>query len=342
MKIYLRKRGKNIEIAFDPAETTQSTLYEDSSNVELNYNLKNNSVTVTVTAVNSFFTDDITAGARLYMNSTGTDVLINTKALFDINYPLVFPSGGSGSIPTLGQVVTVGNQFDDVAIVGNDNTNNIGVLMNADGSTDAGFFVVESIIGSPNESELIMNKLEIRKGNPVENLGRMTKDGLFFESYNNPGASAGNNLQIKANLNTLDRPEIVFENLGAGGFKHTLTYSRAINIKNTSSQLPAINDGILSVMNPSDVQSINLAAGPATISNVEEERIVIITAGSSTNDLDIDTTGFSDNMLIRLLVQSSPVSITSATAIYGNTNINQEGLYFITYNAGTGIYLSHV
>jgi hypothetical protein len=95
-------------------------------------------------------------------------------------------------------------------------------------------------------------------------------------------------------------------------------------------------------MNPSDVQSINLAAGPATISNVEEERIVIITAGSSTNDLDIDTTGFSDNMLIRLLVQSSPVSITSATAIYGNTNINQEGLYFITYNAGTGIYLSHV
>lgn len=113
MKITLTKSGKNVRISFDPTETTQPDLLEDSSNVEVSYQNLNNTVSVQVTGNNYFTTSDITASNQLYMDSGSGPVLINSKALFLANYPLVFPNGGGGPVttPNIDQVLAQGGSL---------------------------------------------------------------------------------------------------------------------------------------------------------------------------------------------------------------------------------------
>jgi hypothetical protein len=100
MKITLTKAGKNVRISFDPTETTQPDMLEDSANVEVTYQNLNNNVTVSIMGGGNFQTGNITTGLFLYMDSGSGPVLINSKALFNTNYALVFPNGGGGPVTT--------------------------------------------------------------------------------------------------------------------------------------------------------------------------------------------------------------------------------------------------
>jgi hypothetical protein len=113
MKITLTKAGKNIRISFDPTETTQPDMLEDSANVEVTYQNLNNNVTVSISGGANFQTGNITTGTFLYMDSGSGPVLINSKALFLTNYPLVFPSGGGGPVttPNIDQVLAQGGSL---------------------------------------------------------------------------------------------------------------------------------------------------------------------------------------------------------------------------------------
>lgn len=113
MKITLTKAGKNVRISFDPTETTQPDMLEDSANVEVTYQNLNNNVTVSITGGANFQTGNITTGNFLYMDSGSGPVLINSKALFLTNYPLVFPNGGGGPVttPDIDQVLAQGGSL---------------------------------------------------------------------------------------------------------------------------------------------------------------------------------------------------------------------------------------
>lgn len=329
MKIYLRKYGKNVQIAFDPTETTQPDFYEDSANVEVYYNTKNNTVTVTIQGTGSFYTTSITASNQLYMNSAGTDVLINSKVLFDTNYPLVFPSGGSGSTPTLGQVVTAGNSFDDDRIVGNDNTNNTEVTVNADGINEPGFYILDGA-GNPYDSKFTRSKLIIQRGtNPAlyDYAAEYAARRLFM--YDNI-AAAPFSVEISADTT----PKLEITNIGTAA--HSLGWE--LPTSNVTQTMPK-NSGDIALQDPPNLGLINLSSSNYT-PNVDENCIIIINAVGS-GDLVLDSSTFADRKTLTLLVRAKPFTVTSSSVIWGSTNVNSEGLFYITY-VNSEFFLSHI
>ena len=94
-QIGISKAGKNVNIQITTSENTTLNFFEDSSNVEMIYNLYANAVTLTINTGGTFTTGDISGGGVLYMES----VDVTNNGTFITQYNLVFPSpSGSGTI----------------------------------------------------------------------------------------------------------------------------------------------------------------------------------------------------------------------------------------------------
>ena len=131
--LYLTKSGRNVQIlAYDDVTNQARNFYEDSSNVELIYNLYNNRVTLNIKGNFNFTTDDIINNDVLYIDSGSGQILIKDNGNFNAQYSLLFLSGGSGPIttPNLQAVLNQGNSGDSSG-----GTNELVISDNAGGYT---------------------------------------------------------------------------------------------------------------------------------------------------------------------------------------------------------------
>jgi len=96
--LLLTKQGRNISIVAIDDTTRVRYFFEDSSNVELIYNVYNNRVTLNIKGNFSYTTDDISGGGVLSIDSGTGAVDITNYNDFQINYTLLFlNTGGSGT-----------------------------------------------------------------------------------------------------------------------------------------------------------------------------------------------------------------------------------------------------
>jgi len=88
---------------------------------------------------------------------------------------------------------------------------------------------------------------------------------------------------------------------------------------------------------------VKLGNGSITPS-IQKNSIIQVTGGDNSNSIILDSSVWKDKVTLTLCVQDTPCNFTlgQGSAIYGNTNINTTGLYYVTYLATTdSFYLSH-
>ena len=349
MKLYLRKKGKNVEIEFQSDNNTTVNLYEDSANVDINYTA-NNSVIVSVFGVGSFIVSDITADARLYMNSAGTDVLINSKALFDTNYPLVFPNAGSGAAQTLDQVLSTGdtavnkyaNFYDSLSAL------NSTLAIGNTGLPEIAF--VEGVLtGTPYNNNISARQILLSQGATnesgvvMDNFSALTPNLLAYR-FETPDLLHQIDIGINQTANPQPskpaiRRKFVDSVTPANNYEHDLFFpdNLAFNIEQT---LPT-NGGDIALQDP-PYTAANLSSGNYTPTVFQNT--VLCVDGSAGNNVILDSSLWGDRKTLTLMVRTSPVDIAASgsSAILGNPNINQTGLYYISYNlTNDEFYLSH-
>lgn len=110
---YITKLGCNVSIkVYDNDSGTYITYFEDSSNVLMQLNPFSSIASIQIKGTTAFTSLNITANNCLYMNSSGSDILISDESAFTLNYALVFAcatGGGGGGNQNLQQVTDVGN-----------------------------------------------------------------------------------------------------------------------------------------------------------------------------------------------------------------------------------------
>jgi hypothetical protein len=98
MLITLTKLGRNCQVVFyNTVNNNTQTFQEDSANIECNYNVLNDVVSVAIKGRTQATTTSIVDNDVLYINTGTGDILIKTYSEFLINYALLFlNAGGTG------------------------------------------------------------------------------------------------------------------------------------------------------------------------------------------------------------------------------------------------------
>ena len=110
--ITLTKLGNNINAKIvDNTLNLEVNYYEDSSNLTLVYNIKNNTVTLSIKGTTSYTTPNINANNCLYFD-TGILSLIDDKNNFDFFYKFLFPAAAA-TINGIDTVLSQGEAFTD-------------------------------------------------------------------------------------------------------------------------------------------------------------------------------------------------------------------------------------
>ena len=112
--ITLTKLGNNINAKIvDNTLNLEINYYEDSSNLTLVYNIKNNTVTLSIKGTTSYTTPNINTNNCLYfVNLTGYGTtLIDDKINFDFFYPSIFPAPLTPTTPNIDEVLAQGGVF---------------------------------------------------------------------------------------------------------------------------------------------------------------------------------------------------------------------------------------
>ena len=352
MKLYLRKKGKNVEIEYQSDSNTTVNFYEDSSNVELNYNTLNNTVTLTVFGTANFLVSDITAAARLYMNSSGTDVLINSKASFDTNYPLVFPNAGSGAAQTLDQVLATGdtavnkyaNFYDSLSAL------NSTLAIGNTGLPEIAF--VEGVLtGTPYNNNISARQILLSQGATnesgvvIDNFSVLTPNLLAYRFI-----SIDRLHQIDIGINQTANPQpskpairqkFTDNSASANNYEHDLFFPDNLAGGTLIEQTLPTDSGDIALQD-APYTAVNLGTGNYT-PTVKQNQVICVD-GASGASVVLDSSLWNDRKTLTIMVRSSPVDITASgsSVILGNPNINQTGLYFVSYNlTNDEFYLSH-
>jgi len=97
---------------------------------------------------------------------------------------------------------------------------------------------------------------------------------------------------------------------------------------NQGVQLPE-NDGFLALQNPITI-NVDLSINTYTLNGQKQQTYIIQDVG---NDIFLDANEWENNYTVTLLVKSSGFQLTviGSSSFHGNSNINFEGIYFITY-----------
>lgn len=118
--ITLTKLGNNINAKIvDNSLNLEVNYYEDSSNLTLVYNIKNNTVTLSIKGTTSYTTPNINTNNCLYfVNLTGFGTtLIDDKINFDFFYPSIFPAPLTPTTPNIDEVLAQGGNFNDNRLI---------------------------------------------------------------------------------------------------------------------------------------------------------------------------------------------------------------------------------
>ena len=109
--ITLYKLGNNIQAKIvDNTLNLEVNYYEDSSNLTLVYNIKNNTVTLSIKGTTSYTTPNITTNACLFFDAGAGLIGITDQTIFNTNYTSLFPAstGGGGGTPNIDTVLAQG------------------------------------------------------------------------------------------------------------------------------------------------------------------------------------------------------------------------------------------
>lgn len=182
-QLILVKSGRNISIVATDDSGRTRYFFEDSSNVELIYNLYNNRVTLNIKGNFSFTTDDITLVNTLRIDSGSGSIDITDNSLFASNYALLFLNGGSvPSTPqNLQQVLNVNNTANDI-----DGNNTIDLIESVNDSNSLNLAPTSAIITSSfSTNSLDTNKLSLLNNANASEV-RVDIDNLLVSVHNKP------------------------------------------------------------------------------------------------------------------------------------------------------------
>jgi archaellum component FlaG (FlaF/FlaG flagellin family) len=170
--LYLTKSGRNVQIvAYNDVTNQARNFFEDSSNVELIFNLYNYRVTLNIKGNFSFTTDNVVDNDVLYIDSGSGQVLIKDSGNFNAQYSLLFLNGGS--VPSTPQNLqdTLNNGTSASNSSGN---NSISLLSDNFGAN-------VDIIINPNEPEILLHDKNSGITNRFFNTGFVSeKDDLSY------------------------------------------------------------------------------------------------------------------------------------------------------------------
>jgi hypothetical protein len=120
--IVLKKLGRNCNIQlYDTSNQIEidSNYFEDSSNIDINYNFVSNIITISIKGNTRITSEPVNIGNDVFyidLNDGNGNQVVTDFATFSTLYAQLFLNGGSGPIttPTLQEVVTQGNKvYDD-------------------------------------------------------------------------------------------------------------------------------------------------------------------------------------------------------------------------------------